>query len=307
MGTKKKMQMKIGFIGAGSLGTILSIALTQKGYAVKAISSRSRSSANRLGKLMPDCTVFDKPQQVADAVNFVFITTPVDAISEVVSKISWCKGQTVIHCSGAYSRNALSSAESQGANTGTLHPMQTFIDTKSGLNNLEGTFFGIEGHETLLETLQTLTRDMGGTPVTLKAKDKALYHASGLMACGFVLALLKEATSLWETLGLNTEQATQALLPMALSTVKTANEKGFSAALSGPLARGDIGTIRYHLEGLHEQAPQALTLYCKLALATLQIAEEKGRVQKPQLQAIEHLLKNTLDGTMYTNTVKSET
>ena len=91
MGTKKKMQMKIGFIGAGSLGTILSIALTQKGYAIKAVSSRSRSSADRLAQLMPDCTVFDKPQQVADAVNFVFITTPDDAISEVVSKISWCK------------------------------------------------------------------------------------------------------------------------------------------------------------------------------------------------------------------------
>jgi predicted short-subunit dehydrogenase-like oxidoreductase (DUF2520 family) len=185
--------------------------------------------------------------------------------------------------------------------------MQTFTDLESGLGNLEGTFFGIEGDQALIETLQLLTQDMGGTPVILNAKDKALYHASGLMACGFVLALLQEAATLWEALGLSTDQAIQALLPMTLSTVKTASEKGLSAALSGPLARGDIGTIRYHIEGLHRQAPQALALYCKLALATLPIAEAKGRAQKPQLQAIEHLLKNTLDGTMSTNIVKSET
>jgi predicted short-subunit dehydrogenase-like oxidoreductase (DUF2520 family) len=148
---------------------------------------------------------------------------------------------------------------------------------------------------------------MGGTPVILKANDKALYHASGLMACGFVLALLQEAATLWETLGLSTDQAIQALLPMTLSTIRTANEKGLSTALSGPLARGDIGTIRYHLEALHKQAPRALPLYCQLALATLPIAEAKGRAQKTQLQAIEYLLKNALESTMHADTVKNET
>lgn len=298
-----EQQLKLGFVGAGALGTTLAVAFSQRGYQVTAAASRRRASAERLGTRVPGCAVVDTPQQVADAADLVLLTTPDDAISKVASSLRWRSGQAAVHCSGAYSRDALVAAEEQGAHTGTLHPMQTFTDVDSGLRNLEGTFFGIEGEGELLETLQAMARDLGGEPVVLRSQDKALYHASGMMACGFVLAMLRQASLLWEALGLSQEHGVRALLPMTRSTLAGAAQNGLAPALSGPLARGDAGTIRRHLDALSSQAPQVVPLYCTLALATLPLAEEKGRAPKERLLELRRLLEETLE----THSLSSET
>ena len=123
--------LKLGIIGAGTVGNALAIRLSGRGYPVAAVSSRSRSSAQRLADAVNDCTVYDGNQGVADNAELVFITTPDDAIATVASQVKWHKGQSVVHCSGADSTALLESARVSGAQVGVIHPLQTFAGSSS--------------------------------------------------------------------------------------------------------------------------------------------------------------------------------
>lgn len=118
--------LKLGFIGAGTVGTALSVRLSSKGYQVIAVSSRSQISARKLARAVNDCHAFNNNQDVADTAELIFITTPDDTTASVVSEIQWHTGQSVVHCSGALSTDILESAKKLGAQVGAFHPLQTF-------------------------------------------------------------------------------------------------------------------------------------------------------------------------------------
>lgn len=286
---------RLGFVGAGSLGTTLAVALSRCGYRVVAISSRRDSSAGYLARKIPGCAAYETPQRVADVTDAVFLTTPDDAIEQMAATIRWRPKQAVIHCSGASSLEILKDASIQKASIGSIHPMQTFPHGIFQRHAFRGIFFAIEASIPLLDTLEAMARALGGRPVVLHSSHKALYHASGMMACGFLLALLQQASLIWNALGISQEEGLAALLPIARTTLKLANPKGLGHTLSGPLARGDLGTIRLHLDSLHKYAPEVLPIYCAMAISTLPLAQEKGHAHPSQLQAIRLMLQKTLD------------
>ena len=117
--------LKLGFIGAGTVGNALAVRLVGRGYPVVAVSSRSRTSAQRLAGAVNGCQVFGSSQAVADSAELVFITTPDDAIASVAAEVQWQTGQNVVHCSGADSAESLEPARKLGANVGAFHPLQT--------------------------------------------------------------------------------------------------------------------------------------------------------------------------------------
>ncbi len=227
---------------------------------------------------------------MADAADLVFLTTPDDAIEPVAASLTWRPDQAVVHCSGARSLDVLTAPRRQGAVVGSFHPMQTFPEVGAAAESLEGIAFGIEAEGGfLLETLQELAKALGGWPVVLRPQDKALYHASAIIACGYLLAALDQAAHLWEAMGHGREEGLKALLPLAQATLQGAGRRGLVDALSGPLARGDVGTVQRHLEALRAQAPEVLPLYCRLGLASLPLARAKGKLspqRAEELQAI---------------------
>ena len=117
--------LKLGFIGAGTVGTALAVRLSSKGYQVVAVSSHSQTAAENLARVVNGCRAFAKNQDVADTAELVFITTPDDAIATVVSQLKWYAGQSVVHCSGADSTDILQPARKLGAYVGVFHPLQT--------------------------------------------------------------------------------------------------------------------------------------------------------------------------------------
>ena len=291
---KEREGLRLGFVGAGVVGTTLAIALFRCGYRVVACASRSRAAPRRLAATVPGCVAVDTPQEVVNSADLVFLTVPDDAIQGVAASLTWRPGQAAVHCSGAYSRDVLAVPHEQGADTGSLHPMQTFPDADSALNSLDGIVFGIEAEGALLEVLQGMACALGGTPVVLRSQDKPLYHASAIMACGYVLALLHQASGLWEALGLSPEEGLRALLPLTRATLEGATRQGPVSALTGPIARGDVGTVRRHLEALQAQAPAVVPLYCSLGLATLPLAQAKGGLSPAQARELRDLLEETL-------------
>ena len=195
--------LTIGFIGAGTVGTALAVRLSQKGCPVVAVSSRSLTSAQKLAKLVTNCRVCPTAQEVADAAELVFLTTPDDAISKVASEIRWRKGQNVVHCSGAHSVDILEPAKRFGAAIGSFHPLQTFASVNQAIENLPGSTFALEAEEPLLSRLKELASLLDGTWVELKPGDKVLYHAAAVFVSNYLVTLVKLATDLWQDFGVS--------------------------------------------------------------------------------------------------------
>ena len=283
--------LKLGFIGAGTVGTALAVRLSGRGYPVVAVSSRSQASAENLAQAVDGCRVFASNQAVADAAELVFITTPDGAIASVVSEIQWHPGQSVVHCSGADSTDLLKSAKKMGAHVGVLHPLQTFAGVSQAIENMPGSTFALEAEEPLLKTLKDIAAALGGSWIELKASDKVAYHAAAVIACNYLVTLVKLATDLWQTFSIPPQQATQALLPLVRGTVNNIDALGIPQCLTGPIARGDTGTIEKHLQALAEVAPALLSTYKELGLQTIPIALAIGRINQQQAGALEKILK----------------
>jgi predicted short-subunit dehydrogenase-like oxidoreductase (DUF2520 family) len=282
--------LKIGFIGAGTVGTALAVRLAGKGYPVVAVSSRSRASAKKLAQAAGGCPVFGSSQAVADNAEMVFITTPDGAIASVVSEVSWRPGQSVVHCSGADSTAILEPAREAGAKVGAFHPLQTFASPRQAIENIPGSTFALEAEEPLLGTLKDMAAALDGHWVELKAGDKVLYHAAAVFACNYLVTLVKLATDLWQTFDVSPPQATKALLPLLRGTLHNIETIGIPNCLTGPIARGDIGTINKHLDALETTAPQLLSTYRELGRQTIPIALAKGKIDQSQARGLQTVL-----------------
>jgi len=282
--------VKTGFIGAGTTGTALAVRISQKGWPVVAVSSRTLSSAHKLAGLVSNCQVCHAAQEVVEAAELVFITTPDDVIAQLCSEIQWHEGQSVVHCSGAHSVDILESARRLGAAVGSFHPLQTFADVDQAIENLSGSTFALEAEEPLLSTLKELTLLLNGNWVELKPGDKVLYHAAAVFACNYLVTLVKLALDLWLDFGVSAKEATRALLPLLQGTINNINNIGLPDCLTGPVARGDSGTIERHLSALETRSPSLLTTYKELGLQTIPIALAKGKVNEQKAEEMKALL-----------------
>ena len=281
----------IGFIGAGTTGTALAVRLAQHGYLVTAVSSRSLTSAEKLAGRISGCKVYSGAQEVADISKLVFITTPDDTISKVAAEVQWHKGQSVVHCSGAHSVDILEPAKRLGANTGCFHPLQTFASVDQAIDNIPGSTFAIEAEQPLSSTLKGMATALEGDWVTLKAGDKVLYHAAAVFACNYLVTLVKLATDLWQTFEVPPAQATKALMPLLRGTLSNIENVGLPNCLTGPIARGDLGTVSRHLDSLSKQAPSLLGIYKELGRQTVPIALAKGKIDSQRAEELKALLR----------------
>jgi len=282
--------LKTGFIGAGTTGTALALRLSQKEWPVVAVSSRTLSSAHKLARRVSDCQAYHTAQEVADVAEMVFITTSDDVIAQVCSEVQWHKKQIVLHCSGAHSIDILGPAKKLGAAVGSFHPLQTFADVDQAIANLPGSTFALEAEEPLLSTLKELTRLLNGNWVELRPGDKVLYHAAAVFACNYLVTLVKLAQDLWKDFGVSPKEATRALLPLLRGTLNNIDNIGLPNCLTGPVARGDLGTIEKHLRALDARSPSLLTTYKELGLQTIPIALAKGKVNEQKAEEMRALL-----------------
>ena len=281
---------RIGFIGAGTVGKTLALALSRQGYPVVAASSRSFSSAQELAHLVMGVTAHETADEAAGAAEVIFITCPDDAIGTVVSSIPWRPGQAAVHCSGVSSLDVLEPALLLGAAVGTFHPLQALSSVETGVKSIPGTTFGIEGDDEMRAYLEQMATNIGGRPIFLRPEDKALYHLSGVMMGGLLSALAAVAAQLWEHLGMQRADGVRALAPMMRQVSFNLETSGVPGGLQGPYMRGDIGTVKKHLQTLRARAPDVLPLYCHMALAALPSALEKGTLPTDTAEEIWDLV-----------------
>lgn len=285
--------LRIGIIGAGRAGSVLGRSLADAGYTIAAVSSRSRSSADLLAESIPGTRSARNPQAAAEQADLVLLTVPDDVIADVCGSIRWRDDQAAVHCSGAGSLDLLSHAAGCGAETGTLHPLQTFAEVEQGTANLPGSTFAIEASSVRLsETLTEMAHRLGGRPLILAPGDKTLYHASAVMIANYFVALADAASSLWTKFGSDQTRSLSALLPLAQGTLANLKSVGLPEALTGPIARGDVGTVRDHLTAL-EATPDVLALYRALGLHTVSIALARKGIDEATAERLREIFRDS--------------
>jgi predicted short-subunit dehydrogenase-like oxidoreductase (DUF2520 family) len=272
------------------VGTALAVGLSRIGYHISAVYSRSMPSTDKLAGLLPGCHPCRKAQQVADTCDMVFVTTPDDSITQIVRQIQWHPGQYVLHCSGALSLDVLETARKDGTETGSLHPLQSFASIDQAVNNLPGSTFALEGRDQLLATLKQIVNLLGGRVIVLKAGDKALYHAAAVLTSNYTVTLLGMAATLWESFSIPQAEAVTALLPLLRGTVNNIESIGLPDCLTGPIARGDLDTIRKHLEDIAAKCPSLLSAYKEMGQQTIPIAVASGGINKEKARMLSSIL-----------------
>ena len=286
---------KIGFIGAGKVGTALAARLFKGGYPVIAVADMNLRATEKLVELVPGCRVFKNAQQIADSTEHIFITTPDDFISKVASELNWHPDQNVVHCSGAASIDILKPAERSGAIVGSFHPCQAFASVDQAIENLPGSTFSIEAQTPLLDILKEMASTIGCDWIVLKPGDKALYHAAAVFVSNYSVALLKVATDLFQNFDVSPAQATKVLIPLIQGNINNMRNLGLPHCLTGPIARGDVSTIEKHISALKEKEPSLLKLYGELGMQTITIALEKGTIDERMSETLQTLLKRAID------------
>ncbi len=267
---------RLGFVGAGRLAQALAPALDQAGWTVCAVSSRSLESARALARQLPRSTAVAGAQEVAGLADVVFLTVPDAAIATVASQIAWRSGQGAVHCSGAWGPELLPGADTGGAQAGSFHPLQTFAGGRPAASPFLGITISLEAPDPLRQSLLAMTQALGARPLTLLSSARALYHASAVLAGNYLVTLLAAAAALWPEFGLSEQEGLSALLPLVRTTLDNVARLGPSAALTGPAARGDVASVRRHLEALMVHAPDTLELYRQLGLRTLALADDSA-------------------------------
>jgi predicted short-subunit dehydrogenase-like oxidoreductase (DUF2520 family) len=282
-------KLKLGFVGAGRAGTGLAAGFARAGVEVVAVASRSIVSAQALAKRVQGARVCTA-QEVADRADIVFLTVPDDAIEALASRIRWRAGSACVHCSGAAELDTLEKAVADGALAGGFHPLHMFGAPGEPGGALAGSAIALAGPDALVEKLERLARSLDAKPLRLPEGGRALYHAAANFSGAFAIALMQETIALWGKLGIAQDAALAALLPLLRGTADNVEKLGAAGGLGSAVARGDVGTIRKHLDVLAKEAPDSLELYRILSLRTIPLALEKGTLKPEAAKEITALL-----------------
>jgi len=265
----------VGIIGAGRAGLSLGLALARADYVVRLHARRSKPVPPSL-----NLSTGPLPAWLA-RVDVIILAVPDDAVPAVASDLAasrWVtEPQVVLHLSGALDREALSPLEPSQAALGSLHPLQTLSDPATAPERLRGAVATVEGDARAVEAATALARGVGMEPVPISAEHKPLYHAAAVMASNFVVTLAGVAQRLFTSAGLPEDAARKALAALMAGALENLRAAGPTAALTGPVARGDVETVRRHLEILRGADAELYRTLSRAALAFAPLDAERRR------------------------------
>ncbi len=273
--------LEVSVLGAGRVGVSLAYVLQEKGYKIVAVASRSSSSLEIARKFLAVQLFTQSFSEAASKGKVIFISTSDDAIREVCQSVAseggFRKGQCVFHFSGALDLSVLEPAAKQGAFIGSIHPLQTFPDIKAGIEKIPGSYFGVTTRSIrALEMAKEIVKIVEGKFFEVEEDLKPLYHAAACLASNYFDALIYMSSELYSRIGASEKEALAMMEPLIKATWGNIRAKGSAAALTGPIARGDLETIKKHISLIEKKFPQFLSAYKEMGKITAIVARKKG-------------------------------
>lgn len=232
--------------------------------------------------MLPDVPVVPA-ERVLEHADLVLLTVPDDALPGLVEGLAETgairPGQLLVHTSGRYGTAVLDPARRAGALPLALHPAMTFTGTEVDVQRLAGCSFGVTAPDELRLAAEALVIEMGGEPEWIAEENRPLYHAALALGANHLVTLVAQAMELLAKAGV--EHPDRMLGPLLGAALDNALRSGDSA-LTGPVARGDAGTVAAHVSELRKHAPAAVPGYLAMARTTADRALAHGLL-KPEL------------------------
>ncbi|HEX5948885.1 MAG TPA: Rossmann-like and DUF2520 domain-containing protein [Actinomycetota bacterium] len=283
--------MDVAVVGAGRVGTALAVLLGGAGHRIVAASGREDSRA-RVESWLPGVPYLP-PGEAARAAEVTLLAVPDDVVAGTCDGIAaaggFVEGAFVAHLSGAAPLLALGPARAAGAHVLSMHPLQTVPDVESGVERLPGASVAITAwDEPGFELGERLAADWGGMPFRLDEERKPLYHAAAVFCSNYLVVVEGLAELLFRAAGV--ADPVPAFAPLAEATLANVVRSGPEAALTGPVARGDAGTVRRNLEAISAHAPEAVSAYVALADAAVHLAVRARRLGPAAVVALREVL-----------------
>ena len=301
-------RLGVGVVGAGRVGAVLGSALRAAGHPVVAASAVSEASRERAELLLPGVPVLDVPEVVRRA-ELVLLAVPDDALGPLVAGLAatgaWQAGQLVVHTAGRYGTAVLDPARSAGAIPLAIHPAMTFTGTSLDLTRLQDCPFAVTAPAPVLPIAQALVVEIGGEPVVVEEDARAMYHAGLAHGANHLVVLVAQAAAALRAAGVDDpgrmlRPLLDAALDGALRSESREGGPGAIDALTGPVRRGDAGTVGEHLEVLAGLAPatgavDVVAGYRALARAATTRAVAAGLLDERAAQSLLDTLAGTED------------
>ena len=275
---ERPARLDVGVVGAGRVGAVLGAALQRVGHRVVAVSGVSEASRTRAAQLLPGVPVV-APDEVVRQAELVLLAVPDDALADLVAGLAatraWQAGQLVAHTSGRHGLEVYAPALDQHVLGLALHPAMTFTGTGVDLDRLVDCCFGVTAPEPLRPVAEALVLEVGAEPVWIEESARPLYHAALAHGANHLVTLVAQSMQALRAAGV--EAPSRVLGPLVSAALDNALRAG-DAALTGPVARGDAGTVAEHLRQLESLSPDIRPTYLALARATAERALASGRL-----------------------------
>jgi predicted short-subunit dehydrogenase-like oxidoreductase (DUF2520 family) len=280
----------VSIVGAGNLGTALALTLPSAGYKVKSIAVRRKSGGRRRAMALArrlKARLVELGKHALDT-DIVWLAVPDDSIAAVARTLAeaqnW-KGRLVFHSSGALTSVELAPLREKGARVASIHPMMTFV--RGSVPEMAKVAFAIEGDGAALRVAREIVARLGGHALPIRKENKVLYHAFGSFASPLVIALMASLEQVAEAAGVRRCDVKRVMLPLLLQTLRNYLYADAASAFSGPLVRGDVATVRKHLQEL-KKVPEAREVYAALARSAVKNLPVRNR------RALQQLLRAPL-------------
>ena len=287
---ERPARLDVGVVGTGRVGAVLGAALARAGHHVVAGYGVSLTSRTRAGALLPGVPLVDVPQVFARS-GLVLLAVPDDALPGLVEGLARTgtvrPGQLVVHTSGRYGVGVLDPATHAGALPLALHPAMTFTGTSVDLQRLPGATFGVTAPEPLWPVAEALVVEMGSEPIRVAEQHRALYHAALTHGSNHLVTLVNDAMDLLRATGV--AEPDKVLAPLLSAALDNSLRQG-DEALTGPVSRGDAGTVGSHLTEITAAMPEAVSTYVALARRTAGRALAAGRLKANDAEALIDVL-----------------
>lgn len=269
--------INIGFIGAGKVGVSLGKYFSENNIKIIGYYSKSIESAKDAA-FFTKSNYFKDVEELIDKSDTIFITTPDGVIKDVWDSIKQLsiKNKIICHCSGSLSSKIFSNIEEYNSYGYSIHPMFAFSDKYNSHKKLKEAFITLEGSNEYLDKMKNLFESLGNKVQIISSENKAKYHAASVFASNQVIGLIKTSVDLLKQCGFDDSNALEALSPLMLNNMINVIQNGMIQSLTGPIERGDIGTVKSHLNVLDDEDKELYKLISK-KLLDIAIIKNKDR------------------------------